>query len=87
MVTFLTVMIEKRYKQDEVLAVLFESDQDRKRRRMQAIVTETVNAHRLRKMRDLLAFEKLATFRRMNGFDRDEDREYDWRSLPPTPQE
>ena len=50
MVTFLTVMIEKRYKQDEVLAVLFESDQDRKRKRMQAIVTETVNAHRLRKM-------------------------------------
>ena len=23
----------------------------------------------------------------MNGFDRDVDREYDWRSLPPTPQE
>ena len=87
MVIFLTIMIKKRYKQDEVLAVLFESEQDRKRRRMQAIVTETFNAHRLRKMRDLLAFEKLATFRRMNGFDRDVDREYDWRSLPPTPQE
>ena len=38
-------------------------------------------------MIELLAFEKLATFRRMNGFDRDVDREYDWRSLPPTPQE
>ena len=54
---------------------------------MQAIVTETVDAHRLRKMRDLLAFEKLATWRRMNGFDRDVDRKYDWRSLPPTPHE
>ena len=54
---------------------------------MQAIVTETVNAHRLEKMRELLAFEKLATFRRMNCFDRDVDREYDWRSLPPAPQE
>ena len=54
---------------------------------MQAIVTETVNAHRLEKMRELLAFENLATFRRINGFDRDVDREYDWRSLPPTPQE
>ena len=54
---------------------------------MQAIVTETVNAHRLEKIRELLAFKKLATFRRMNGFDRDVDRDYDWRSLPPTPQE
>ena len=80
-------MMKKGYKQDEVLAVLFESEQDRKRRRMQATVTETVDAHRLRQMREFLVFEKLATFRRMNGFDRDVDREYDWRSLPPTPQE
>ena len=79
--TFLTDMMKKGYKQDEGLAVLFESEQDRKRRRMQAIVTETVDAHRLRKMR------KLLTFRRINGFDRDVDRVYDWRSLPPTPQE
>ena len=54
---------------------------------MLAIVTKTVDAHRLRKVRDLLAFEKLATFRRMNGYDRDVDREYDWCSLSPTPQE
>ena len=87
MSTFLTDMMKKGYKQDEVLAVRFESEQDRTRRQMQAIVTETVNAHRLRKMRDLLAFEKLATFRRMNDFDRDVDRKYYWRSLPPTPQE
>ena len=80
-------MTKKGYTQDEVLAELFKPEQDRKRRRMPAIVTETVDAHRLRKMRDLLAFEKLATWRRMNGFDRDVDHEYDWRSLPPTPQE
>ena len=80
-------MIKKGYTQSEVLAVVFESEQEKKRRRMQAIVTETVNAHRLVKMRELLAFEKLATFRRMNGFDRDVDREYDWRLLPPMPQE
>ena len=54
---------------------------------MLAIVTKTVDAHRLKKMRELLTFEKLATFRRMNGFDRDVDREDDRRSLPPTPQE
>ena len=87
MATFLTDMMEKGYTQEEVFKILFESEQDRKRRRMQAIVTETVDAHRLRKLRDLLAFEKLATWRRINGFDRDVDREYDRRSLPPTPQE
>ena len=57
---------------------------------MQAIITETVDAHRFRKMRDLLAFEKLATWRRMNDFDRAVDGEDNWfhaRSLPPTPQE
>ena len=57
---------------------------------MLTIVTETVAAHRIQKMRDLLAFEKLATWRRMNGFDRVMDGEYNWfhgpRSLPPTPQ-
>ena len=89
--TFLTDMMEKRYTQEEIFATLFESEQDRKRRRMQAIVTETVDAHRLRKMRDLLAFENLETFRRMNGFDRVVGGEDNWfhghRQLPPTPQE
>ena len=83
-------MMEKGYTQDEVFAALFESEQDRKRRRMQAIVTETVDAHRLRKMKDLLAFEKLVTFRSMNGFDRVVDGEDDWfhaRQLPLTPRE
>ena len=54
---------------------------------MQAVVTETVDAHRLEKLRELLAYEKLATFGRMNGYDRGVDREYDWGSLPPTPRE
>ena len=53
-VTFLTDMTKKGYTQDEVLAVLFESEQDRKRRRMQAIVTETADAHRLEKIRESL---------------------------------
>ena len=85
--TFLTDMMKKGYSEDEILAVLVESDQDTKRRRMLAIVTETVEAHRLQKMRHLLAFEKLATWRRMNGFDRVADGEDSWfhgpRSLPP----
>ena len=91
MATFLTDMMEKGYTQEEVFKVLFESEQDRKRRRMQAIVTETVDAHRLRKMRDLLAFEKPAIWRKMNGFDRVVEGEQDWfhghRSLPLTPEQ
>ena len=83
-------MMEKGYTQEEIFAILIESEQDRKRRRMQAIVKETVDAHRLQKMKDLLAFEKLAIWRRMNTFDRVVDGEDNWfhaRSLPPTPQE
>ena len=67
--TFLTDMMKKGYLEKEILAVLVESEQDRKRGRMLTIVTETVDAHRLQRIRDLLAFEKLATWRRMNGFD------------------
>ena len=58
---------------------------------MLTIITKTVAAHRIQKMRDLLAFEELATWGRMNGFDRVVDGEDNWfhgpRSLPLTPQE
>ena len=91
MATFLTIMTEKGYTQKEVFDILFESEKDRKRRRMQAIVIETVAAHRLQKIRELLAYHELATWRRMNGFDRVADGEDNWfhgpRSPPPTPQE
>ena len=91
MSTFPTDMMEKGYTQEEVFKVLFESEQDRRRRRMQAIVIETVDAHRLRKMRDLLAFEKLATWRRMNGFDQVVEGEGNWfhghRLFPLTPEQ
>ena len=59
--TLLTDVMKKGYTEEEIFAVLVESEKDRKRRRMLAIATETVNAHHLQKMRDLLAFEKLAT--------------------------
>ena len=83
-------MMEKGYTQEEVFAVLFESEKEKTRRQMLAIVTKTVDAHRLQNMRDLLTFEKLATFRRMNGFDQVMDGEDNWfhaHFLPPTPQE
>ena len=66
MATFLIDMMEKGYTQDEVFAVLFESEEEKKRRQMLAIVTKTVDTHHLEKMRELLTYEKLATFRRMN---------------------
>ena len=73
--TFLTDMMKKGYTEEEILAALVESEKDRKLRRMLAIVSETLDAHRLQKMRDLLTFERLATWRRMNGLDRVADDE------------
>ena len=91
MATFFTDMMEKGYTQDEVFAVVFELEREKKRREMLAIVTKTVDAHRLEKMRELLAYEKLATFRRMNGFDRVVEGEKNWfhghRSLSLTPEQ
>ena len=91
MTTFLTDLVKKGYTQDEIFAVIFESEREKKRRRTQAIVTETVNVHRLKKMKELLAYEKLSTWRRMNCFDRVVQGEENWfhghRSLPPTPEQ
>ena len=79
------------YYEDEIFAVLNESEQARKRRQILAKVTETVAAYRLREMKDLQAREKLATWRRTNRFDRVADGEDNWfhgpRKLPPTPEE
>ena len=87
---FLTDVMKKGYTEEEIIAVLVESEKDTERRRMLAIVPETVDDHRLQKMRDLLAFEKLATWRRINGFDRVADGQENWshgsRLLPPTPE-
>ena len=67
--TFLTDVVKITYSEDEIFAVLHESEQGRKRRRLLAKVTETVAAYRLRQMKYLQARKKLATRRRMNGFD------------------
>ena len=89
--TFLTDVMKKGYSEEEISAAFVESDQDRKRRRVLAKVTEIVEAHRLQKRKDLLTFEKIATRRRNNGFDRVADGSDNWchgpRSLPPTPEE
>ena len=63
-------MVKMGYSEDEIFAVLNESNQARKRRQILAKVTETDAAYRLREMKGLRVREKLATWRRMNGFDR-----------------
>ena len=89
MATFITDLMKKGYTQDEIFAVIFELERKKKRRRMQAIVTETINDHRLEKMKELLAYEKLATWRRMNGFGRIVADDNQWAShpLPLTPEQ
>ena len=90
MSTFLTDRMNNGYTKKEVLDVLFESEQEKERRRILAIVTKTADALRLKNIREFLAYQQLATWRRMNGFDRVEGEEscfHDHRSLPPTPQE
>ena len=89
MTTFLTDFMKKCYTQDEIFDVIFESERERKRRRMQAIVIETVAAHRLKNMKELLTFEKLATWSRINGFDRiaADDNLWASRQLPLTPEQ
>ena len=73
--TFLTDVMKKKYSEDDIFTVLVEAEQDRKSRRVLAKVTETVAAYRLKEMKDLQALEKLATWRRTNGFDRVADDE------------
>ena len=67
---FLTNMVNKGYTKKGVLDVLFESEEEKERRRISAIVTKAVDAIRLKNVREFLAYQQQATWRRMNGFDR-----------------
>ena len=91
MSTFLTDMVNKGYTKKEVLDVLFESEEEKERRRISAIVTKNVDAIRLKNVRGFLEYQQLATWRRMNGSDRvanDEKKCFGGhRSLPLTPEQ
>ena len=90
MSTFLNDMVNKGYTKKEVLDVLFESEEEKERRRASTIVTKAVDAIRFENVREFLAYQQLATWRRMNGFDRVANDEKKWfgghRSLPLTPE-
>ena len=52
-------MIKKGYTEDEVFGIIFESERERKRQRLKATVIETVDAHYLKKMNELLTYQEL----------------------------
>ena len=90
--TLPTGVIDIRKCSDKELKIMLDeareaSKHSRKLDRVMGIVA----AHRLKKMKEFLAYQELATWRRMNGFDRVADGEescfHGHRSLPPTPQE
>ena len=90
--TFPTGVVEIRKCSDEELKTMLDEAREASKHSCKlGRVMEIVAAHRLQQMKDLLTFEKLATWRRMSGFDRLVDGEDNWfhgpRSLPPTPKE
>ena len=74
--TFPTGVIDIRKCSDEELkTMLDEARGASKHSRKLGRVVGIVAAHRLQQMEDLLTFENLATWRRMNGFNRVADGE------------
>ena len=80
-------MVQKGWTEEEVFGICFESERERNRRRLQAIVCD----HHLKQVKEFLLYNELAIWRRENGFDRVEAVEKNWfedhRSLPPTPEQ
>ena len=90
--TFPTGVVEIRnYSDEELKTMLDKAREASKHSRKLGGVMGIVTAHRLHQMKDLLTFEKLATWRRMKGFYRVADGEDSWlqgpRSLSPTPED
>ena len=90
--TLPTGVVEIRKCSDEELkTMLDEAREASKHSPKLGRVVGIVAAHRLQQMKALLTLEKIATWRRMNGFDRVANGEDSWfhgpRSLPPIPEE
>ena len=82
-------VIKKEYYDEEISAVLVESRQARKHMWKLGKITGTVAAYCLRRMKNLLAVEKLATRRRTYGYDQIVAGDNQWasRPLPLTPEQ
>ena len=89
--TFPTGVDFRKYSDEELTTMLAEAGEASKHARKRGRVMGIVAAHRLKRMRESLMYEELATWRRENGFDRVEAVEKNWfgdhRSLPPTPEQ
>ena len=84
---FLPDMVQKGWTEEEVFGICFESERERNRRRLQAIVCD----RHLKQVKEFFLYNELAIWRRENGFDRVEAVDKNWfgdhRSLPPTPEQ
>ena len=81
----------RKYSDEELTTMLEEAREASKHARKLGREMGIVAAHRIKDVREFLAYQQLATWRRMNGFDRVADDEKNWfgnhRSLPPTPEQ
>ena len=68
--TFPTSVVKMEHSEEEILAVLGASEQERKRLQKQGKVMETVTAYRLKELQFFQARKQLATWRRTHGYDR-----------------
>ena len=78
-----TYVIKMEYSEEEISAVLAESEQERKRLRKLGNVMETVVAYRLKELQHFQAMTQLATWRRTHGYDRDDSWMHGARPLSP----
>ena len=76
-----TCVVKMEYSDEEISTVLAESRQARKHLRTLGNVTETLAAYRLKEMKSLQAVEKLATWRRTNGYDREHGSRHEHRRM------
>ena len=67
-----TYVIKTEHSEEEISAVLAESEQEQKRLRKLGKVMETVAAYRLKELQHFQAMKQLATWRTTHGYDRDD---------------
>ena len=77
----------RKYSDEELTTMLAEVGEASKHARKLGRVMGVVAAHRIKDVKEFLAYQQLATWRRENGFDRVEAVLGDHRSLPPTPEQ
>ena len=68
-----TCVIKREYSEEEISAVLAESEQERKHLRKLDKVMETVAAYCLKELKHFQAMEQVATWRKTHGYDRDDN--------------